>query len=74
MEPVNKAPEAFELARAIRKSHELGINPGGSVMSIGPVTSEELFKMVPPEQRNVLLSKADLKRIGGFVNEKGELK
>lgn len=73
MEPVNKAPDAMMLARALRKAHELGINPGGSVMSLGPVSPAEFEQQVPPELRNVLLSKEDLKRIGGFVNQEGEL-
>jgi hypothetical protein len=55
------------LVKAIRRSHELGINPGGSVMSHGPISTEVMDANVPDGQRNVLLSKSDLQKIGGFV-------
>ena len=63
--PLNKDP--FVLA--IGKAHELGINPGGQVSGFGPLPEDRLPGI---GLRNVLLTKDDLKRIGGYVSTDGE--
>ena len=46
-------------ARAIRRSHELGINPGGEVRFMA-CTDEAIAEKVPVEAREVLLSRERL--------------
>lgn len=54
---------------AVRKSHLLGINPGGHVHIIGPIPPTQL----PPDDiRNRLLSKSDLIILGAYVNNNGQ--
>jgi hypothetical protein len=54
--------DVVNIADAITKSHRLGINPGGEV-AIAEVALDTCPVGFP---RNRLLSKADLKELGGF--------
>lgn len=60
-----KGAGSMPITCAIRRAHFLGINPGGQVAAIGPGPAP------PTELRDRLLSKKDLKKIGGFVKADG---
>lgn len=52
--------EAESLAEAVTRSHTLGINPGGEIKGIGPLPPEAVQEHVLPEDRNRLLTLAEL--------------
>jgi hypothetical protein len=51
---------AFTLEGAITRSHVLGLNPGGEVRIIGPLTSESMDEYVSPEDRERLLTREEI--------------
>jgi len=53
------------LVEAVTRSHVLGINPGGEVMSIGPIPEPALAEHVEVEDRERLLSKSELGPVFG---------
>lgn len=52
------------LGEALTRSHLLGINPGGEAHTIGPITHARIVQHVPEEQRERLLSKAEIEGDG----------
>ena len=57
-----------DLIAAIRRSHVLGINPGGEVLSIGPIGDEEARAMMLPGHLEVLLSKQQVADTYGAIS------
>jgi hypothetical protein len=55
-------PDVILLAAAVGESHRLGINPGGSVQSMGPISQEDMDENVPAADRERLLSREELER------------
>jgi hypothetical protein len=43
------------IGQAAHTAHVLGINPGGQVRGMGPLSPTELNQMVPEQYRNILL-------------------
>ena len=63
--------------RALGKSHQLGINPGGRPAMMGPLSVEGMDRNVPEQYRNRLLTKSDLAELfpGEYVSTKtGDVK
>lgn len=52
--------EAWHLADAITRSHELGLNPGGEVMTVGPLDEAHMDEHVAPVMRYRLLSRDEV--------------
>lgn len=48
--------EKAAVALAVTRAHALGINPGGEVATIGPISHADLVTNVPVEDRERLLS------------------
>lgn len=48
-------------AEALLRSHALGINPGGEAMLVGPIPPERLREHVRGEDRDRLLTAAEVK-------------
>lgn len=51
---------AASLPEAITCSHQLGINPGGEVQVLGPLSAQDMDKNVPEEKRERLLSRDEV--------------
>lgn len=51
---------APDLATAVTRAHQLGINPGGEVQLHGPIPEAELAANVPEEDRERLLTAAEI--------------
>jgi hypothetical protein len=45
---------------AVGRSHKLGINPGGEVMTFGPLADEAMAENVPEPQRERLLTREEV--------------
>lgn len=56
--------EAPNEVMAIRRSHEVGCNPGGEVLLMGPLPREAFERLVPVDHRDRLLTQAELKEEG----------
>lgn len=52
--------KAASLPEAITRSHQLGINPGGDVGCLGPLSAEDMDANVPVGQRERLLSREEV--------------
>jgi hypothetical protein len=48
------------IAEALTRSHMLGVNPGGEVAFQGPLPGDAFAVKVPPEQRERLLTRAEV--------------
>jgi hypothetical protein len=47
---------------AVGRSHKLGVNPGGEVSILGPLTADEMDENVPVADRERLLTRAEVER------------
>jgi len=48
------------MGTAVQRSHALGINPGGEVLTSGPFDDEHMDEYVPVEDRNRLLTREEV--------------
>lgn len=52
---------------ALTRSHLLGLNPGGEIQTVGPITHARIKEHVPPDQWERLLTKAEVEGDGDHV-------
>lgn len=57
---------AIEVAEGndpVSTAWDKGLNPGGEVAIVGPLSEELVFAHVPPDKRNCLLSRAEAENV-----------